>query len=141
MCACQTVVMTPKGGGTDFRGIGLVEVLWKAISGIINRQIPSSIQFHDSLHGFYTGRGTGTSTLEAKLLQKIIVMRDAVLHSIFPDLRKAYDALDRDRCLYILAGYGMDPGRSAYCGHTGPGSRWQQRRGDIMVPFSRATAG
>ena len=35
-CAWQTVVMITKGGGNDFRGIGLVEVLWKAISGIIN---------------------------------------------------------------------------------------------------------
>ena len=26
-CDCQTVEMIPKGGGTDFRGIGLVEVM------------------------------------------------------------------------------------------------------------------
>ena len=31
-CACHTVVMIPKGRGTNFRGIVLVEVLWKAIS-------------------------------------------------------------------------------------------------------------
>ena len=37
-CALQMVVMIPNGGGTDFRGIGLVEVLWKAIYGIIKRQ-------------------------------------------------------------------------------------------------------
>ena len=37
------VVMIPKGVGTDFRGIGLVGVLWKTISGIINCQISSSI--------------------------------------------------------------------------------------------------
>ena len=36
-------------------------------------------------------------------------MRETVLHSIFLDLRKAYDALDRDRCLDILAGYGVGP--------------------------------
>ena len=36
LCAYQTVVTIPKGGVTDFRGIGLVEVLSKAISGIIN---------------------------------------------------------------------------------------------------------
>ena len=34
-CTCQTVVLLPKGNG-DFRGIGLVEVLWKAVSGVIN---------------------------------------------------------------------------------------------------------
>ena len=35
-CDCQTVEMIPKGGGTDFKGIGLVEVMWKTIPGIIN---------------------------------------------------------------------------------------------------------
>ena len=62
------VVMIPKAGGTDFRGIGLVEVLWKAISGIINIWILSSIHFHDALHGFCAERGTGASTLEANIL-------------------------------------------------------------------------
>ena len=83
------VVMIPNGGGTDFREIGLVEVLWKETSGIINRRILSSIQFHDALHGFHAGRGTGTATLESKLLQNIIAMRETVLHAIFPNLRKA----------------------------------------------------
>ena len=64
MCAWKTVVMISKGGGNNFRGVGMVEVLWKAISGIINRWISSSIQFHDDLHGFCAGIGTGTSTLE-----------------------------------------------------------------------------
>ena len=96
MCSWQTLVVIPKGGGTDFRGIGLVEVLWKAISGIINLRISSSAQFRDALHGFRVGRRTGTSTLEAKILHQIIVMRCTVLRSIFLDLRKAYNVLDRD---------------------------------------------
>ena len=73
-CSCQTVVMISKGVGTNFRGIGLVEVLWKVISGIINHRISSSIQFHDALHGFRMGRGTGNATLQAKLLQQLISM-------------------------------------------------------------------
>ena len=109
LCVWQTVVMIPKGGGNDFRGIVLVEVLWKAISGIINQRISSSIQFHDDLHGFCAGRGTWTVTIEDKLLQKLITMMETVLHSILLDLRKSYDALDRDRCLGILAGYGVGP--------------------------------
>ena len=36
-------------------------------------------------------------------------MRKAVLHYIFLDLRKAYDALNRDRCLDILDWYGVGP--------------------------------
>ena len=97
--------MIPKGGGTDFRGIGMVEVLWKAISVIINCQILSSIQYHDALHFFSAGTGTGSANLEDKLLQKLIAMRETVLHSIFLDLRKAYDALDRYQCLDILSEY------------------------------------
>ena len=36
-------------------------------------------------------------------------MREAVLHAIFLDLHKAYDALYRSRCLDILEGYGVGP--------------------------------
>ena len=36
-------------------------------------------------------------------------MREEVLYEIFLDLHKAYDALDRDRCLDILAAYGVGP--------------------------------
>ena len=81
----------------------MVEFLWKAISVIINHRILSSIQFHDTLHGFCAGRGTGTATLEENLLQQPISMRETVFHSILLDLRKAYDALYRDPCLDILA--------------------------------------
>ena len=36
-------------------------------------------------------------------------MREEVLYVIFLDLYKAYDALDRSRCLEILEGYGVVP--------------------------------
>ena len=94
-CACQTDVMIPKGGGTDFWGIGLVEFLWKKISGIINRRILSSIQFHGVLHVFHAGIETGDTNFKANMFQQLIVMREKVLHAIFLDLLKAYDALDR----------------------------------------------
>ena len=53
------------------------------------------------------GRGNGTATLEAKLLQQIAALREEVLYVIFLNLHKAYDALDRSRCLEILEGYGV----------------------------------
>ena len=36
-------------------------------------------------------------------------MREEVLYVIFLDLTKAYDALDRSKCLEILEGYGVGP--------------------------------
>ena len=36
-------------------------------------------------------------------------MREAVLHEIYLDLQKAYDALDWKMCLEILAVYGVVP--------------------------------
>ena len=53
--------------------------------------------------GFKLCRGTGTATLEAKLLKHIIDMRELVLFEVFLDLQKACDALDWDICLNILA--------------------------------------
>ena len=97
--------MIPKGKG-EFRGIGLVEVIWKLLTLILHRRL-AAINLHDILHGFREGRGTGTATLEAKLLQQLAAMREEVLYMIFLDLTKAYDALDRSRTLEILKGYSM----------------------------------
>ena len=76
---------------------------------LLNRRFTSSITYHDALHGFREGRCVGTATLKAKLLQKLAAMREEVLYVIFLDLTKAYDALDRSRCLEILEGYGVGP--------------------------------
>ena len=64
----QTVILIPKGKG-DFRGVVLVKVLWKKIVSLINCRLTSAISFHDTLHGFLEGRGTGTAALDTKLLQ------------------------------------------------------------------------
>ena len=68
------MVMIPKGKG-EFRGIGLVEVTWKVIAVILHRRLTKGLQLHDALHGFREGRGTGTATLKAKLLQQLAAMR------------------------------------------------------------------
>ena len=47
----STVVMLPKASG-GFRGIGLLEVIWKLIALIIDSRLKEGIVFHDSLHGF-----------------------------------------------------------------------------------------
>ena len=74
---------------------------------ILNHHFTVAITYHDSLHGFRAGCGTGTDTLDVKILQKVASLREAVLHAIFLDLHKAYNALERSRCLGILDGYGV----------------------------------
>ena len=103
----QTVVLILKGK-RELRGIGLVEVTWKVVAVILHHQLTTGITFHDALHGFREGRGTGTATLEAKLLQQLADMREEVLYVIFIDLTKAYDALDMSRSLEILKGYEVE---------------------------------
>ena len=106
---CLPFVLVIVVGKKDYRGIGLVEVMWKVVSAILNRRFTASITNHDFLHMLRAGRGTGTATLEAKLLQHIAALREEVLYMIFLDLHKAYNALDRSRCLEILEGYGVGP--------------------------------
>ena len=62
-----------------YRGIGILEVMWKVVAAILHRRLTASITFHDFLHRFRAGRGTGTATLEAKLLQKLVALRKEVL--------------------------------------------------------------
>ena len=91
---CQGVVMIPKERW-DYCCIGLVKVVWKVVAVILNRRFAASVAFHDVLHGFQVGCGTGTASLGAKLLQQLTAMSEEVLYAIFMDLHKAYDALDR----------------------------------------------
>ena len=70
----QAVVLIPKGK-KYYRGIGLVEVMWKVVAAILNRRFTASITYHYNLHGFRAGRGTGNATLEAKLLQQLAALR------------------------------------------------------------------
>ena len=51
----------------------------------------------------------GTAALEAKMLQHITMMREAVLFEVFLDLQKSYDALYQDICLEIIAAYSVGP--------------------------------
>ena len=65
-----------------------MEVVWKEVEVIINHRFTASITYHNSLHGFRVDRGTGTTTLEVKLLQQFVVMREEVLQEIFLELHK-----------------------------------------------------
>ena len=102
------IVLIPKGSSGDYRGIGLLEPFWKVVEGIMDVRL-GIIEFHPFMHGFVKGRGCGTAGIEAKLAQQLAYLRQTPLYGIFIDLRKAYDAMDRDRCLEIMKGYGVGP--------------------------------
>ena len=74
-------VLVPKGG-EDFRGIGIMEVLWKADTVILDRHFMVDIGFHDTLHGFRAGHGMRTTSLESNLLQQMTAMK-VVIYEIF----------------------------------------------------------
>ena len=101
------IILLPKGGG-DYRGIGLLDPIWKVTEKVMVAQL-SVIKLHDCLHGGLPKRGTGTAIMEVKLQQQLAWVDQEPLYQIYLDLRKAYDALDRGRCLEILAGYGVGP--------------------------------
>ena len=105
----QAVVLILKYGGGYFRGIVLVEVLWKTVSGLLNCHFTLAIRFCDFLHRFRDGHRMGTATLEANPLQCLTSIREAVLHDIFLDLQNLYDALDWYICLETLVVYVVGP--------------------------------
>ena len=67
--------MIPKGDGGDFRRIGLLYVLWKTLTGLINRQFTLEIGLRDVLHGLRAGRSTGIDALKYNMLQQITSTR------------------------------------------------------------------
>jgi hypothetical protein len=68
-----------------------------------------NINLHDSLHGCLAGRGTGTGIVEGKLAQQLAHLEQMPFFGIFINLKKAFDAMDRGRCLAILALHGVGP--------------------------------
>jgi hypothetical protein len=90
----EIIVLLPKGNG-EYRGIGLLDPFWKVVEKIIVAWL-ALIQFHDSLHGRLSKRGTRTARIKAKLHQGLAWRDQCALYQIFIDLKKAYNALDRE---------------------------------------------
>ena len=105
------VVLIPKGGG-DYQGISLLEPSWMTIEILMGHRL-QIIEFHDCLHGFLEGRGFRTATIEAKLAQQMLYLEQEAIHTTSIDLKKAYDAMGRERYLLLLKGYGIG---STCCG-------------------------
>ena len=69
---------------------------------VVNFRINSSVTLHNALDWSMSGKGTGMTTLEAKLVQQLAGLAHEPLFQVFLDVRKAYDSLDRGRCMEIL---------------------------------------
>ena len=145
------LILIPKGEPDQFRGIALLEVIYKLVSTIINTRLMDEIKFHDAVHGFCRGRGTGTAIIEAKLRMQLAQRTTKPRYFVFLDLKKAYDTLDRRRTLEILQGYGvghnirsfieriwemdtMVPKQAGFYGQPFSASRGV-RQGDVMSPI------
>ncbi len=93
----MVIVLLPKGGG-DYRGIGLLDPMWKVVEKIMVARM-SCLELQDCLHGGLPRRGTGMAIMGVKLNQQLAWVDQAPLYQIYLDLKKAYDTLDRTRCL------------------------------------------
>ena len=80
-----TMVLIPKGS-REYRGIGLVETIWKFCTSIANGRLQSSILLHDVVQGFIQGGETGTAIMEAKLEQQIVWIVHEPLFQVFLDV-------------------------------------------------------
>jgi hypothetical protein len=78
------------------------------IERVINCRL-DSIQLHDSFNSCQHQHGTGTAIIKAKLVQQLSYLEMQPFYGVFLDLRKAFDAMDREQCIMILEGYGAGP--------------------------------
>ena len=76
---------------------------------VVNCRLKRSVLLYDALHGFISGRGTGTATLESKLDQNLAGLVNKPLFQVFLYVWNAYDLVDQERCLELLRGYGLGP--------------------------------
>lgn len=146
------LVLIPKSDPNQYRGIALLDVIYKLVSRIVSVRMNNSIIYHDAVHGFRRNRGTMTATAELKLCMRATKFDKEVKPRfiVFLDLKKAYDTLDRTRTMEILKAYGVGPNichfieqtwdndtmipKQAGCYGTGFTTSRGVRQGDIMSP-------
>ena len=128
-------VLIPKGG-REYRGIGLLEPIWKVLERVLDLRL-EAIKLHDSLHGCLKGQGTGTGIIEAKLSQQLAHLEQTPFFGIFINLKKAFDAMDRGRCLAILSLHGVGPQMLRLIRNSGKRPRMSATRRETMATLLR----
>ena len=86
-----------------------METLWKVVEALIDTRLHASLHTHNVLHGFRSGRGTGTAVTELKIARELASIYQDPLFLLFMDLRKDYNTVDWDCLIITLEGYGAGP--------------------------------
>ncbi len=82
--------------------------IWKVIKRVMDHWL-EMIALHDCLHGCCNGQGTGAAVIETKLTQQLAHIEQAPFYRVFINLKKVFDAMDWERCLFILVRHGIRP--------------------------------
>ena len=85
----RIVVLILKGGG-DYRGIGLLEPIWKVLEQILDCRL-NAIKLHDCLHGCCAKCGTDTMVIKVKMAQQLSYLELKPFYGVFLDLKNAFD--------------------------------------------------
>jgi hypothetical protein len=104
-----TLVLVPKSDVCKYRGIALLEALYKLLSALINHRVCKHVKWHDAVHGFIAHCSCWTEILEVKLAMQLAKQHGQVCHQIFLDLSKAYNNLDREQLYKIMEVYEIGP--------------------------------
>ena len=72
-------------GGGEYRGIGLVEVIWKAVAAILNCRFTAAITYHDFLHRFREDRMEDRLSQGRNLLKQLELEGGGSCTATFPE--------------------------------------------------------